>query len=84
MKMLNVRLDEETEARLKKLSVERSVTKSEIVVKALTDYLDKQQAAQSAYALGKDLFGVASGGSMHDSENYKQALKKKLHGKNPY
>jgi predicted DNA-binding protein len=82
--MLNVRLDEETEARLKKLSVEHSVTKSEIVKIALTDYLDKQQATQSAYALGKDLFGVASGGSNDDSANYKPKLKKKLHGKNPH
>jgi predicted transcriptional regulator len=69
--MLSARLDEETEVRLKRLSVKQSVTKTEIVKKALTDYLDKQQAAQSAYALGKDLFGVTTSCSMQDSANYK-------------
>ncbi|MCU0388978.1 MAG: ribbon-helix-helix domain-containing protein [Chitinophagaceae bacterium] len=82
--MLNVRLDEEMEARLSKLSIEKSVTKSEIVKSALADYLDKQQHTRSAYDLGKDLFGVASGGSKEDSSNYKQKLKAKLHAKNSH
>jgi predicted DNA-binding protein len=82
--MLNVRLDEEMEARLSRLSKEKSITKSEIVKSALADYLNKQQNTRSAYDLGKDLFGVASGGSKDGSSNYKQKLKAKLNGKNPH
>jgi hypothetical protein len=79
--MLNVRLDEEMETRLRKFCMEKLVTESEIVKRALTDYLDKHQAA---YILGKDLFGAASGGSGEDSSNYKEKLIKKLHGKNSH
>ncbi len=81
--MLNVRIDKEMEKSLSELSRSHSISKSEIVKKALQDYLNKQQTTQSAYDLGKDLFGVASGGSPQGSKQYKQNLKEKLHGKYP-
>ena len=79
--MLTVRIDAEMEERLNELSRNQSISKTEIVKKALLDFLNKQQNIQSAYALGKDLFGVASGGSPQGSKEFKQMLKTKLHGK---
>lgn len=80
--MLNVRLDKDMEEQLNAMSREKSMSKSAIVKEALSAYLSKEQKNQSAYELGKDLFGVGEGGSINTSTKFKQKLKEKLHGKN--
>lgn len=82
--MLTVRLDEEMEARLNELSCRQMLIKSEIVKNAIQDYLHKQQTQSSAYDLGKDLFGIADGGTASDSASFKQQLKEKLRGKHSH
>ncbi len=82
--MLNVRLDKDMEEQLKEMSREKSMSKSAIVKGALSAYLSKEQKNQSAYELGKDLFGVGEGGSTTTSTQFKQKLKEKLHGKHPH
>jgi predicted transcriptional regulator len=79
--MLNVRLDDETEAQLNSLSQKRGVSKSALVKEALEIFLEKENAHKSAYELGKDLFGVAEDGDPEASKNFKAKIKEKLHGK---
>ena len=81
--MLNVRFDEAMEEMLSEWSRRQSLTKTHIVRQALQEYFNRQQTSQSAFDLGKDLFGVEAGGSGSDSVKYKQKLKDKLHGKYP-
>ncbi|WP_114750141.1 ribbon-helix-helix protein, CopG family [Pleomorphovibrio marinus] len=82
--MLNVRLDKEMEKRLKEISRVKSMTKSDIVKEALAEYLTKEQLTQSAYELGKDLFGAEEGGLKKASSQFKQMLKERLYGKHPH
>jgi predicted transcriptional regulator len=79
--MLNVRLDDETEAQLYSLSQKRGVSKSALVKEALEIFLEKENANKSAYELGKDLFGVAEDGDPEASQKFKERIKEKLHGK---
>lgn len=79
--MLNVRLDDETETQLYSLSQKRGISKSALVKEALEIYLEKENANKTAYELGEDLFGVAEDGDPEASQNFKQKIKDKLHGK---
>ncbi|MEQ8471124.1 MAG: CopG family transcriptional regulator [Marinoscillum sp.] len=80
-KMLNVRLDDNTEKALKKYASEHDMTKSSVVKEALVAYLSKKENDQHPYALGADLFGAAASGSTDLSSTYKSRLKQKLNEK---
>ncbi|MCL6261035.1 ribbon-helix-helix domain-containing protein [Aquiflexum sp. TKW24L] len=79
--MLNVRLDEQTEAQLNSLSQKKGVSKSALVKEALDLFLKNEKAEISAYELGKDLFGVDGSEDPEGSQNFKAKIKQKLHGK---
>lgn len=79
--MLNVRLDEETEAQLQSLSQKKGVSKSALVKEALELFLKSEKAEISAYELGLDLFGVDGKVDPEASQKFKAKVKEKLYGK---
>lgn len=83
-KMINVRLDIETEKALKQYAEAHDMTKSSVVKEALAQYLSKKEVAQNPFTLGEDLFGVGSSGSSNLSKSYKERLKQKLNEKHAH
>ena len=73
--MLNVRLNEELEKKLKQYSMEEDLSKSSIVKEALEQYFSKKEASKSPFVLGKDLFGLEGSGHGDASTSYKKSLK---------
>ncbi len=55
-----------------------------VVKEALAIYFSKHDAAQHAYELGEDLFGVAGSANPDNSTTYKARLKQKLNEKNTH
>lgn len=82
--MLNVRLSEELEKKLKKYSLEEDLSKSTIVKEALAQYFSKKEASSSPFFLGSDLFGQEGSGNSNASQNYKSRLKEKLNEKHSH
>jgi len=82
--MLNVRMNEELEKKLKQYSQQKNVSKSNIVKEALMQYFKKEEINQTPYELGIDLFGLAGSGDADASTNYKSKLKKKLREKHSH
>ena len=82
--MLNVRLDKDTEKKLKDYSTAHNQSKSSVVKEALVQYLSKEQASQSPYDLGSDLFGAEGSGDTKASVSYKSRLKEKLNEKHSH
>jgi len=76
--MLNVRLNEKLEKKLKQYSVEENLSKSSIVKEALEQYFAKKEASESPFSLGVDLFGLEGSGNANASTSYKKSLKQKL------
>ena len=79
--MLNVRLSEELEKKLKQYSIEEDLPKSAIVKEALVQYFSSKEASRVPFSLGKDLFGLEGSGNQHASSTYKKKLKEKLNEK---
>ncbi len=79
--MISVRLPEELENKLKKLSEQVKISKSDIVKNALTIYFEKHLDKRTPYELGKDLFGRYGSGKSNLSTDYKKILKDKLNEK---
>jgi len=82
--MLNVRLNEEIEEKLNSYSQQKNLSKSSVVKEALAMYFSKEEAEQSAFELGQDLFGVAGSGKSDNSTTYKSKLKSKLSEKHSH
>ncbi len=82
--MLNVRLDKDTEKKLKDYSDMHNQSKSSVVKEALAHYFTKDEAAQSPFFLGSDLFGAAGSGDSQASVTYKSKLKQKLNEKHSH
>lgn len=78
--MLAVRLNEYLENELKYFTQTHEKSKTDIVKEALELYFKTQREnnKKSAYALGKDFFGVYDSGAENLSESYKKRLKEKL------
>lgn len=83
-KMLNVRLDKDTEKTLKKYSELNNMSKTDVVKEALAMYFSKEQAAKLPYGLGEDLFGAGQSGDTDRSATYKSKLREKLHEKHSH
>ncbi|MEM9328620.1 MAG: CopG family transcriptional regulator [Bacteroidota bacterium] len=75
--MLNVRLNSDEEKKLADYCERANLTKSQVVKEALALYLSSKTPSKSAYELGEDLFGQASGGDPDGSKQYKHRLKTK-------
>jgi len=79
--MLNVRLNEELEKKLKQYSLDEDISKSSIVKEALEQYFSKKEASKSPFSLGSDLFGLEGSGNRNASKSYKKSIKQKLNEK---
>ena len=82
--MLNVRLDKETEDKLKRYAESHDLSKTMVVKEALAMYFTKKELAQTPYRLGKDLFGVDGSGESSLSQTYKSKLKSKISAKHTH
>ena len=78
---VSIRLGQELEERLARASRKLRVAKSEVIKRSLTTYLDQLEPGQSAYELGKDLFGADDTPPATLSATYKRKLKTKLRAK---
>jgi len=80
--MLSIRLPYELERELSTAAKLENSTKTKLVKEAIISFLDnlKQKRINSAYSLGKDLFGVCEDDE-NLSINYKQKLDKILNEK---
>ena len=82
--MLNVRLNEELEKKLKQYSIDEGLPKSQIVKEALSQYFSAKEQARNPFTLGEDLFGLEGSGNKEASTSYKQDLKQKLREKHTH
>ncbi len=82
--MLNVRLDKDTEKKLRDYAEQNATSKSSIVKEALAMYFSKTNQKQTSFDLGADLFGPASSGQSDLSKTYKSKLKKKINEKHAH
>jgi metal-responsive CopG/Arc/MetJ family transcriptional regulator len=82
--MTRVRLDSTLECKLTELAIRENESKSEIIKKALEEYISKQFNDLSPYELGKSVFGMYGSNVKDNSKNYKNKLKKKLNDKYNY
>ncbi len=71
--MLTVRLPKETEEQLDNLAKQYNVTKSELVKKAIAEYLFKFY--KNPYETGKDLFGSDDSEIEDGSSTYKERVR---------
>jgi len=81
--MIAVRLPENLEQELNRLSKKTDKTKTEIVKEALKRFFEAEakKEQETAYTLGASLFGRYCSGEGDRSTRYKQKLKRKLHEK---
>lgn len=79
--MLTVRLSKDLESRLLAQAESEHAPKSEIVKRAIQEYIETRESQKSSYELGKHLFGCFDSGRTDLSKNYKKVLKEKLHAK---
>lgn len=82
--MLNVRLDKETEEKLKQYAEEYDMSKTMVVKEALATYLARKDLQKQPFTLGEDLFGVDGSDQSDRSKTYKARLKKKLNAKHSH
>ena len=78
---ISIRLGEELEERLARASKKLRVTKTDVIKRSLAAFLDQIEPSNSAYELGKDLFGADDTGPATLSSTYKRRLKAKLRAK---
>ncbi|MDN5874261.1 MAG: ribbon-helix-helix domain-containing protein [Sinobacteraceae bacterium] len=79
--MISIRLEKTLERQLEQYSQRQQVSKSCVMRDALTSYFAMraaQEAQQTPYELGRDLFGKHASGTGDLSVTYKQRLKDKL------
>ena len=79
--MISLRLSNDLEHKLSKISKTENISKSELIKRALLLYFEKYQQSQNPYNLGKDLFGKYGSGIGTLSKDYKNILKEKLREK---
>ncbi len=79
--MLSVRLPKELEEKIKLLAKQENSTKSDIVIKALENYINKIEKQARPYDLGKELFGKHGSGEGDLSTRYKLKVGRKINEK---
>ncbi len=82
--MISLRLPEELEIELNKISKLENISKSTLIKNALYKYLKERDVKTCPYDLGKDLFGNYGSGSSDLSKNYKAILKDRLNEKHSH
>lgn len=78
---LSVRLDEETEARLRRLLEQRGGSLSAFVRAAILEKLEREGKKPTPYELGQHLFGRDLGGPPDLAENHKAYFREKTRAK---
>jgi Arc/MetJ-type ribon-helix-helix transcriptional regulator len=78
---ISVRLDEPTEARLRRLLDEQGGSLSAFVRAAIAEKLEREGKKPTPYELGKHLFGRHSSGREDLAENSEQILREKFRAK---
>ncbi len=79
--MRSVRLSEEMEKELEKLSNQKNVSKSDIVKEALVEYIAKEKGYNRPYETGRGYFGKYGSGESDRSVTYKSRIKSKIREK---
>lgn len=79
--MISIRLDNDTEEKIKIISKNENISKSDVIKKALYLFFEHYNKKNSPYELGKVLFGKYGSGKNNLSKDYKKLLKGKLHEK---
>ncbi len=82
--MTTIRLPLDLEKNLKKIADNENLSKSEIIKKALENYVSNYYNKISPYELGKNFFGKYGSGESNNSKKYKQKLKDKIGDKINY
>jgi hypothetical protein len=78
---LSVRLDEETEARLRRLLEQRGDSLSAFVRAAILEKLEREGKKPTPYDLGKHLFGRFKSGKGDLAENHSKYFKDAMRAK---
>ena len=79
--MTSIRLSNKIEKKLDNVVKFEHLTKSDIIKKALDEFLKKYENQLSPYELGKEVFGKYGSGKNNLSKDYKKIIKKKIHAK---
>jgi Arc/MetJ-type ribon-helix-helix transcriptional regulator len=78
---VTVRLDEDTEAKLRRLLKQKGVTVSDYVRAAIAEKLDRETKKPTPYELGKHLFGRYSSNREDLAENSELILREMFRAK---
>jgi Arc/MetJ-type ribon-helix-helix transcriptional regulator len=78
---ISVRLDEPTEARLRRLLEEQGGSVSAFVRAAILEKLEREGKKPTPYALGKHLFGQFKSGKGDLAENHSKYFKEAMRAK---
>lgn len=78
---VTVRLDEDTEAKLRRLLEEKGGSLSAFVRAAIAEKLEREAKKPTPYELGKHLFGRDLGGPPDLAANHKKYFKEKMRAK---
>ncbi len=79
--MLSVRLPKDLEYEVDRLANQENPTKTQIICKALEQYVNSKRNQQSSFELGEELFGKYGSGEGNRSVDYKRMLKEKIREK---
>jgi hypothetical protein len=82
--MASIRLSPEQEQKLEAVCAAQGASKSEIIKRALDQFLTDYEASLSPFELGRDLFGKYGSGREDLSRTYKSRLKDKLREKHAH
>ena len=78
--MITLRLDSELEQNINKIAHKMGVTKSELIRKSITAFIEKIEHP-SPWELGSDLFGKHASGKDNLSQDRKSIIKEKIRAK---
>jgi len=78
--MITLRFDPKLEEAIRKTAENLGLKKSDLIRRSIIDYLDRQKS-QTAWELGKDIFGKYASGRGDLSVDRKKILKEKIRSK---
>ena len=78
---ISLRLNEKIDRDLSRLAKNERISKSELVRRLIMNFLKNKSGKKTAWALGKDVFGLYGSGVSDLAVNRKKYLKEKLHAK---
>ena len=78
--MITLRLDPKLEKTIKDLAHQMGVSKSELIRKSITEYLERLEKP-SAWELGQDVFGKYSSENPHLAKGRKELVKQIVEAK---